>query len=209
MSILIDNFSMEVEEWTPVAVLGSFSVDAVDHVNTIISGSSYFIHNGVQVTTTFSGITDGYRMFYTPSDVSSSGVISLVAHVQNNVPETLEQTFYLLYGYNAIFEDQVDWGLNTKVSIRVQASNSVRCPNTVAEGFYFVTESFTSSMASSNLGASIQAIEFIDLGAKIYPRQVAFFYGETYTITVSGVKDFAGNVMDPYAFNFTIEDPNN
>ena len=196
---------MGVEEWLPVADLGSFSVDAVDHINTIISGSSYFIHDGVQVVTTFSGITDGYRMFYTPVDVSSSGVISLVAHVQNDVPETVEQTFYLLYGYNAIFEEWVDWGPYVQVDIRVQASNSVRCPNTVGEGFYFIT----ADLEAVNLGATIRAIESVDLGAKIYPQSTAFFYGETYTVTISGVKDFAGNIMDPYTYSFTIEDPNN
>lgn len=205
MSILIDNFSMEVEEWLPVADLGSFSVDAVDHVNNITTSGTYFIHDGVQVTTTFSGITDGYRMFYTPVDVSSSGVISLVAHVQNDVLETAEQAFYLLYGYNAKFEEWVDWGPYVQVDIKVQASNSVRCPNTVGEGFYFIT----ADLEAVNLGATIVAIESVDLGAKIYPQSTAFFYGETYTVTVSGVKDFAGNIMEPYTYSFTIEDPNN
>jgi hypothetical protein len=205
MSILIDNFSMEVEEWVPVADLGSFSVDTVDHVNTIISGSSYFIHDGVQVVTTFSGITDGYRMSYIPVDVSSSGVISLVAHVQNDVPETVEQTFYLLYGYNAKFEEWVDWGPFVQVDIRAQATNSVRCPNTVAEGFYFIT----ADLESRNLGATIRAIESVDLGASIFPQSTCFFYGSTYKVTVSGVKDFAGNTMDPYIFSFTIEDSPN
>ena len=196
---------MEVEEWLPVADLGSFSVDAVDHVNNITTSGTYFIHDGVQVATTFSGITDGYCMFYTPVDVSSSGVISLVAHVQNDVLEIMEQTFYLLYGYNAIFEEQVNWGPYVQVDIRVQASNSVRCPNTVGEGFYFTTV----DLFPVNLGATINPVPGVDLGAKIYPISTAFFYGETYTVTVSGVKDFAGNIMDPYIYTFTIEDPNN
>lgn len=205
MTILIDNFSMGVEEWVSTSDLGLFSVDAVDDVNGITTSGTYFIHNGVQVTTTFSGITYGYRMFYDPVDVSSSGVISLVAHVQNDVLETAEQTFYLLYGYNAIFEEWVDWGPHVQVDIRVQASNSVRCPNTVGEGFYFVT----ADLEAVNLGATIVAVESANLGAKIYPQSTAFFYGETYIVTVSGVKDFAGNIMESYTYSFTIEDPNN
>jgi hypothetical protein len=195
---------MAVEEWTPVADLGSFSVDAVDSVNTIISGSSYFIHDGVQVITTFSGIIDGYHMSYTPMDVSSSGAISLVAHVQNDVPETVEQTFYLLYGYNVKFEEWVDWGPLVQVDIRAQATNSVRCPNTVGEGFYFIT----ADLESRDLGATIRAIESVNLGASIFPQSTCFFYGSTYKITVSGVKDFNLNEMPAYTFSFTIEDPN-
>jgi len=205
MSILIDNFSMGVEEWLPTTDLDSFSVDVVDHVNTIVSGSSYFIHDGIQVTTTFSGITDGYRMFYTPVGISSTGVISLIVHVQNDVPEIVEQEYSLLCGYNAIFEEWVDWGPNVQVDIRAQASNSVRCPNTVGEGFYFVT----ADLEAKNLGATIRAIESVNLGAKIYPQSTTFFYGETYVITISGVKDFSGNVMDPYTYTFTIEDSSN
>lgn len=194
---------MGVEEWVPTSELGSFSVDAVDYVNNITTSGTYFIHNGSQVTTTFSGITDGYRMFYEPSDVTSSGTIVLTAHVQNDILEVEEQTFYLLCGYNLIFEETNDWGPVTQVDIRAQATNSALCPNTVAEGFYFTTV----DLVSKNLSASIQAIEGVNLGAKIYPQSTAFFYGKTYTVTISGVKDFAGNEMDPYSYTFTIEDP--
>ena len=204
MTILIDNFSMGVEEWIATSELGAFSVDAVDRsVNSITTSGTYFIHDGLQVTTTFSGIADGYRMFYDPVDITSSGIISLTAHVQNDILEIEEQNFYLLYGYNLIFEEVSDWGPVTQVDIRAQATNLVLCPNTVAEGFYFTTV----DLKPKNLGASIQAIEGVDLSASIYPQSTTFFYGKTYIVTISGVKDFAGNEMDPYSYTFTIEDP--
>ena len=207
MSILIDNFSMEVEEWLPVADLGSFSVDAVETASGvgISTSGTYFIHDGQIVSTTYSGITGGYTCYYTPSGVYSDGTIDLTIHVEKTASGVSEQTFYLLYGYNAIFEDWVGWGPNVQVDIRAQASNSVRCSNTVGEGFYFIT----ADLEAVNLGATIRAIESVDLGAKIYPQSTAFFYGETYTGTISGVTDFAGNIMDPYTYMFMIEDPNN
>jgi hypothetical protein len=196
---------MEVEEWVPVDVLGSFSVDVTDDVNTIISGSSYFIYDGVQVPTTFSSITNGYSMFYTPVNVMSSGVISLIAHVENDIAETEEREFSFLYGYNTKFDEVVDWGPNNLVTIRAQVSNTVLCPNTVGEGFCFTT----ADLKAKNLGAFIQAVEYVDLSASISPQSTTFFYGQTFRITVSGVKDFSGNQTPAYTFSFTIEDPPN
>jgi hypothetical protein len=88
------------------------------------------------------------------------------------------------------------------VTITIEASNLVFCPNTEGEAFYFQTRDFE----SLNLGATIRAVESVNLGAVIYPQSTAFFYGQTYTVTISGVKDFSGNEMAPYVFSFIIED---
>ncbi len=203
MTILIDNFSIEVADWILVSDLASFSVDAVDLTYGISISGSYFLHDSQQVTTTFSGITDGYKMFYSPASVVSSGTITLTAHVENTSSGVEEQDFYLLYGYNALFEDVIYWGPNRQIDILVQATNEVLCPNTESEAFWFKT----ADLPARDLGATIRAIEFVDLGAVIYPQSTVFFYGKTFTVTVSGVKDFSGNIMDPYIFTFTIEDP--
>lgn len=203
MTILIDNFFMETDEWLLVSDLVYFSVDVVDHTNTISSGTSYFLHDGAQVPTTFSGITDGYKMFYTPNSVVSSGTFTITAHVENTVSGVLEQAFYLLYGYNMLFDELVDWGPDRQVDIVAQATNEVFCPNTEGESFWFQT----ADLSAVNLGATIRAVESVNLGAIIYPQSTTFFYGKTFTIIVSGVKDFSNNIMDPYIFTFTIEDP--
>jgi hypothetical protein len=142
-------------------------------------------------------------MFYTPVSVVASGTIVITAHVLNTIAQVEEQDFYLLYGYNLLFDEVADWGPDRRVDVLVQATNEVTCPNTEGEGFYFTT----ADLPSVNLGASIRAVEPVDLGAVLHPQSTFFFYGRTYTVTVSGIKDFSGNEMEPYELTFTIEDP--
>jgi len=205
MTILIDNFSIGIGEWTLVSDLVSFSVDATDATFGITTTGTYFLRDGQQVTTTFSGITDGYKMFYSPASVVSSGTITLTAHVTNTISGTAEQDFSLLYGFNLLFDGLVNWGPLRVVDTLVQGTNTVLCPNTEGEGFIFTT----ADLLSVDLGATITPIEFVDLSATIYPQSTSFFYAKTFTVTVSGVKDFSGNQMEPYILTFTIEDPTN
>ncbi|MHA2131881.1 MAG: hypothetical protein ACW99L_18080, partial [Promethearchaeota archaeon] len=182
MAISISNFNLDISEWMLVSDLVSFSVDAVDPTYTIDTSSSgsYFLHDGDQVTTTFSGITDGQRMFYTPSSVVSSGTFTITAHVKNSNNETKDETYYLLYGYNVLFDQVVEWGPAKQVDVLIQATNLAFCPNTEGEGSYFRTI----DLDSENLGAIVRVIEPFDLNSTIYPQSTAFFYGKTYTITV-------------------------
>ena len=203
MSILIDNFSLGIEEWVATANLSYFSVDVVDHDHFVSTSGTYFIHDGDVVSTTYSGITGGYRFFYSPSSVVSSGTITLTIHAENNNGDFGEQSYYLLYGYNVAFNKLVDWGPHQEVVTTIEATNEVFCSNTVTDAFYFETR----DLEALNLSASIRAIESVDLGAVIYPQNTFFFYGRTYTITVTGVKDYNGNEMPPYDLVFTIEDP--
>lgn len=203
MAILIDNFNLGVNDWMLVSDLGAFQVDAIDTVSGVSASGTYFLHDGVQVPTTLSGITDGYRMFYTPTSVVSSGTFTITAHVTNSGSQVVEKTYYLLYGYNVRFDEVVEWGPNKQIDVLVQASNLAFCPNLEGAGNYFTTRDYD----SRDLGAVIRVIEPFDLGAKIYPQSTAFFYGKTYSVTVSGIRDYSGNEMDPYTFTFTIEDP--
>ena len=200
MTILIDNFSMGVEEWLPIVSLASFAVDVVDHINNITTSGTYFLHNGEIVSTSHSGIADGYRCYYYPPTIS--GVVSLTIHAENDNEETEEKNYCLLYGYNCEFNELIDWGPKSTVVITADAKNLAFCPNRVGDAFYFET----ADLHSRSLGATIQAVEYVDLNATIYPQNTFFFYGRTYTITISGVKDFAGNEMQPFSFSFTIED---
>jgi len=205
MAILIDNFNLGIGNWELVSELGAFQVDAVDETYGISTSGTYFLHNGEQVSTTFSGITDGYRMFYTPTSVVSSGTFTITAHVRNTNNDLKERTFYLLYGYNVLFDQVVEWGPNKQVDVLIQAKNEAFCPNLEGEGYYFKTV----ELESRDLAAIIRVIEPFDLGAEIYPQSTAFFYGKTFEIIISGVRDFSGNQMDPYSFTFTIEDGGN
>jgi hypothetical protein len=204
MTISINNFSLGVGEWTPLPSTSGifyFSVDVTDDLWSITT--SQFIRDGASVTTSFSGIAGGYRCYYYPDSLVSSGVIDLTMHAGNNHWEFLDSTFHLLYGYHCSFDELVDWGPNQTVITTVEASNLAFCPNIEGEAFYFQTKDYE----SINLGATIRSVESVNLGATIYPQNTFFFYGRTYMVTISGVKDFSGNEMASYVVSFTIEDP--
>lgn len=204
MTILIDNFSIGVDEWTTAMGLVTFSVDVVDLTYPLSTSGTHFIHNGIQVFTTLSGISNGYRAYYTTDNVVSSGTIDITIHAENENSEVVEQSYYLLYGYHVSFNDLVDWGPHSTIVTDVKASNLVFCPNTTGESVFFETK----DLDSYDLGASISVIESVDLGAQIFSQNSFFFYGRTYTVTVSGIKDFSNNEMEPIVFTFKIENPN-
>ena len=79
------------------------------------------------------------------------------------------------------------------------------CPNSNTAAFYFTTR----DLEAVNLGATIQPVISKDLGATIYPQSTYYFYGRTFKVTVEGVKDFAGNELAPFEYEFIIEDPDN
>jgi len=202
MTILIDNFSIGVEEWLRVSDMVLFIVDVVDLTYPITTSGTYFLHDGTVVPTVLSGIPNGYRAYYTPNSVVSSGTITITIHAENDNSEVIEQAYYLLYGYHVEYNELIDWGPNAVVTTSVKASNLAFCSNTEGEAVYFETR----DLESCNLAASIYAIESKDLGATIYPQSTAFFYSRRYRIKIEGIKDFAGNEMPVYEFEFIIED---
>jgi len=203
MTILIDNFSIDVEEWVSIADLVSFSVNVIDHDNNITTSGTYFLHDDQIVLTSYSGILDGYRCYYYPPTIS--GEVNLTIHAENDNSETEEEDYYLLYGYNVKFNEVVDWGPKKEVVTTVDVKNLAFCPNKVGDAFYFET----ADLHSCDLNATIKAVESVDLEATIFPQSTAFFYSMTYKIIISGIRDFTGNIMPSYEFEFTIEDPPN
>jgi len=201
MTILIDNFSMEVGEWLQITDLASFAIDVIDHINNITASGTYFLHDWQIVPTSYSGIDDGYRCYYYPTDICSSGTITITIHAENDISEVVEKNYYLLYGYHCEFDELIDWGPKSTVVVTADAKNLAFCSNSAGEAFYFET----ADLCSCDLGATIRAVEYVDLNATIYPQNTFFFYGRTYTVTISGAKDFAGNEMQPFSFSFTIE----
>ena len=199
MAILIDSFSIGVGEWTALADLTSFSVDVVDLDCLISVSGTYFEIGAAPVPTTFSVISNGYRA--TCAVPVISGSLTLTLHAENTCSGIAEQNFYLLFGYNLKYDKIEDWGPITDVEIWAKASNSVFCPNTETTAFYFQTK----DLESRDLGASIFPSGWADLGAQIVPQSKYLFYGRTYTVTVSGIKDYSGNIMESIVFSFTIE----
>lgn len=204
MSISIDNFSVGIDEWITVSGSTIFTVDVIDLDNLILDSETYFIHNGSSVPTDLYEIDNGYRAYYVADSVVSSGTITITIHAENNIGESVEKSYYLLYGYHVEFNELVDWGARTTVVTTVTASNLAFCPNTVSESVFFETR----DLESHDLGAYISPIESVDVGAVLHTQSTAFYYGQTYKVTITGIKDFNGNVMPEYVFEFTIDNPN-
>ena len=202
-SLECGTFFLDVEDYDAASVVAW--VDIRDYLFDIDTVNSYFVVDDQQVAVTFSGIDDGYRMFYNPpDDFYGLGDVVYKAHITNVVGDILEKSYHLLYGYNLAIDQHefVDWGYLNEVIVDMEATNKVECVNTAYDAFYFITRDFF----TSSLNVSIRAIESVDLGVTIYPQNTFFFYDRTYTVTISGVKDFAGNEMPPFDYTFTIED---
>lgn len=198
--MLINNFSMDLNEWYYLSDVALLSVDVTDSVYSVSTSGTYFMLNEVPVATTYSGIVDGYS-FYCNVPTISGGLIVTI-HAENDNSEVEEIDYNLLFGYRVEFTESVDWGYNNDIQIWALAKNEVICPNTETFATFFETK----DLESRDLSAYIYPTGSADLAAEIYPQTKAFLPGYTYTVTVSGVKDFSGNQMEPIVFTFTIAD---
>jgi hypothetical protein len=112
-----------------------------------------------------------------------------------------------LVDYDNIERLGFDYGYETQVLVRMSAEDLASCPTFSAESYWFETE----GLKERDLGANITGVlpDVVsaqnDLTASIYPQSLAYFYGKTFR-AVLRCSDFAGNVMEPYEFEFKIED---
>jgi hypothetical protein len=190
----VDNY-VEATSTAWVDILSEYDID---------ESETYFLVNGVQVSGTLTDIVGGKRLSYDPpDDFVSDGALLYTAHARNVNSEVIEYTYTLLFGYNLEAKERFTWKNNEVVSIRAEAINKALCPNKESIGYNFTTR----DLRGVNLGATINCIQLVDLTASIYPQSTTFFYGKTYTIKVSGIKDYHNNEMEPFEFSFTIEQP--
>jgi hypothetical protein len=200
-ALQIDNFFLDVDEY--VTSTATMYVDITDKRRIPIdTANCYFIIDGVPVT---SGIwftpvdrptASGYRMYYDPpGDFTADDSIEVIVHAENVINDMLEQTYYLLWGYNLIVNatELHSWGWDKEVIVWSTATNLARCPAESADAWHIRT----APKPSKDLAASIvPQVKHKDLSAVIYPISTAIFYDGTYKITVN-LKDSAGNEMPP------------
>ncbi len=211
LSLKIDNFSLEVGQYTDVT--NAISVDILDDECPVSVSGTYLEVDGQIVSTTMSGITDGYRMFYDPVDDYASllGPTTFTVHAENECSIVLEQDIYLTFGYIVEFDNSdppvgIDYGFNNKVAVRVTAEDFASCPTTNAMAFDFDSV----DRRSTDLSASITGIEsnfgegLKNLNASISPISTAYFYDKEFRIVVNA-KDFAGNAMETLLLTYKIE----
>ena len=218
-SLEISNFNPTADGYISTEL--SVFVDLTDYAydvltstsGTVCSGTSCLKVDGVYVPTTFSGITNGYRMFYNPVDNfgSITGSTEFLVHAENSNGEVLERSYYLTTGYLVEY-DNIDkfgfnYGLGEQVLVRMSAEDLATCTTFSADAYWFETEDYK----ERDLGASITGVppEIVsaqrDLSASVSPKSLAYYYGKTFKVILT-CRDFAGNVMEPYEFEFKIED---
>ncbi len=211
LSLKISNFSLGIGEYTTAS--GFISVDITDDECPISISGTYFLVDDNRVPVTFYSIMDGYRMLYNPDDnfASIEGATVFTVHAENECNKILEQDFYLTFGYIVEYTnrqellDNIDYGFQHKIIVRVTAENYASCPQVSSLAWDFESR----PQANVDLGASIvgrfHAWEYNDMPAKIYPHSTAYFYGKEFKVVVKA-KDFAGNQMEPLVLNYRIED---
>ena len=202
-SLFTGDFFIDTDTFTTASSIAW--VDVVDYLYPIDTDNTYLSVNDVTASGVyFENIPDGKRMYYDPvDDFYSDGVLTYSIHAESTIGEVEEKDFYLLYGYDLQLNEVIDWGPNKRIVVRAEAQNLSFCPNLASEAFDFTT----ADLASVNLGMTINPVGFVDLNVQILPQSTVFFYGQTYTVKLKNVKDFAGNIMQELEYTFTIEDP--
>lgn len=205
LSLKISNFSLEIDEYDYAS--SAVCVDVTDDVHNVVTSGTYFIIDGAVTSGTFIPITDGYTMCYDSVDDFSSfiGSTTFTVHAANDNGDILERSFYLTSGYIVEYDNRThDYGYSSQVVVQAFAENLASCPKTGADAYFFTTV----PKPPRDLGASIVGVPWSekDLSASITPTtDTIYFYGKEFTIEVRA-RDLAGNIMEPYTFEFRIED---
>jgi hypothetical protein len=208
LSLKISDLS--ITEGTYINANGTLCVDVTDDVCNVVTSGCHFVLDGTVVSGIFTPITDGYRMCYNPVDnfVSVMGAVEFQAVAQNEMGVILTKSFYLTSGYSVEYDNVgQDYGWGNKVIIRMSAENFASCPGIGT--FAYETESVFKE--SRDLPTIINGLPLLwnsDLPAAIYPNSTAFFYGKIIKVEVRA-KDYSGNEMEPFIFEFKIENKPN
>lgn len=204
-------FSLDIDEYG--FSNASIYVDIYDLNWPIDPSKTYFLVDGVQVSgtvtpITISGTHSAYRLEYNPSDDFSTlqGPTQFRAHAENSIGGVGERDYYLTLGYKVDFENAdhkyLDYGFSNKVVVRSTAENEATCTKESAYAYWFETR----LRLHEDLSSSIVGMNNVgNLSARIVPLTTAYYYGRECRLVVK-VRDFAGNRMEDFVLEFTIED---
>ena len=200
MGLYITNFSIPEDSTVYCTSLLDFSVDVLDDTNIVTLSGTYLSINTENTFCTYSSILNGYRL---QCSTVPSGTIWLEVFGSNNLDETINTLYILQFGYEIEWDSVVVWPNNKEIPVSVSANNNVFNSNTM----YYSTFFKTSNYKESNLEAwvSVEGSGQLNLNASIFPQSKYFMYGNSYSITISGIKDFSGNILPAKTYNFTLE----
>ena len=201
----ISNFSLDEGEYS--SATGTICVDVTDDIYNVVTSGTYFIIDETVSSGTFTPITDGYKMCYDPIDDFASllGSTTITVHAQNDNEDVLERDFYVTSGYLVEYNNEIqDYGFGNTIVVRMTAENFASCPLTNTDAYWFTTvQKVTKDLTATIIGTPLYES---DLSAFILPQtETIYFYGKVFTVEIRA-KDFAGNEMTPYIFEFKIED---
>lgn len=201
MSLYITNFSIPEGETQYFTSLVDFSVDITDDLYDVTTSGTYVLVNSNIPDYSLTSIFGGYRL---SSSVVPSGITDIQVFAQNTNNDFLNDTFVIQNGFEIVWEEVSYWGPDKEVPISVIVNNTVEAPGTN----YFSTFFKTTHYRELNLEATIAAngSGYNELGCYIKPQNKYFMYGKNFTVTVSGVKDFSGNITPPKTYSFKIEE---
>lgn len=200
MTINIEDFSVSLDDWVtvedPIVFYSEVTAPAVSGIDPT---ATYYSVNGIQIPTTVTGTGINYTISSDP--VIVSGSIDLLLHVENYVSEVVEKDYSFLFGYSVTSSEVVDWGANREIVISAYASNTAICPNAERYTTYFTTREYD----TVDIKSYILPAGWANISSTIEPQTMQFLYGNTYTITVSGIKDYSNNILPEFSWEFTIE----
>lgn len=208
LSLKISDLSIVEGEYTNAD--GTLCVDITDDIFNIVVSGCHFVLDGTVVSGIFTPITDGYRMCYDPIDDFASvlGAVEFQVVAQNENGDILTKSFYLTSGYSVEYDNvDQDYGWGNKVIIRMSAENFASC-QAIGTFAYEVETVFKESRDLSAIINGLPELWNSDLSAAIYPNSTAYFYGKVMKVEIRA-KDYAGNEMEPFIFEFRIEDKPN
>ena len=200
MGLYITNFSIPEDSTVYCTSLLDFSVDVLDDTNIVTLSGTYLSINTENTFCTYSSILNGYRL---QCSTVPSGTIWLEVFGSNNLDETINTLYILQFGYEIEWDRVVVWPNNKEIPVSVSANNNVFNSNTV----YYSTFFKTSNYKECDLEAwvSVDGSGQLNLSASIFPQSKYFMYGNSYSITISGIKDFSGNILPAKTYSFTLE----
>jgi len=179
-------------------------IEIIDGLGEVDINNCYFSIDDQQVISTFVPINNGYRMEYdSPNDYAYLDSFKLSVHAQNYYNDVLEVDYSFLYGADIKLNEVIDFGSKRFISVWSKATNLMNCPEFSTIAYNFETQ----QRSHKDLNISIKSIGYVDLPVTLYPQNTFFFYGRTYNVIISGLKDAFGNVTPEYTYTFTIENP--
>ena len=212
MTIEIKNLNIIKDEIVVLSDYLNIHVDIVDYAHGITCSGTYLLLDNKKVTacsTTFSGspttsgiytvISGGYSIDYAFKPTKG---FTLTA-VGSNPYDTISKHFDFDYGFRVNYNKVLFFDNNYTVNFGISAYNDTLYRKETFFATAFRTKSYNISMLAAKISSGNSAYK--QLCCNIKPQSIYFMYGNTYTITISGVKDNEGNVMSPFSYTFTIE----